>query len=75
MSSTYNDLFLKRAADNIDAIKAVAIFEEFSELKPAGEKGDEMVRYLADRLVEVDLLERAGDLLQEQVRHLRCKAC
>ena len=68
MSSTYNDLFLKRVADNIDAIKAVAIFEEFSELKPAGEKGDEMVRYLADRLVEVDLLERAGDLLQEQVR-------
>ena len=67
MSSTYNKLFLKGLADNIDAIKAVAIFEEFNELMPAGRNGDEMIRYLADRLVEVDLLERAGDLLEEQV--------
>ena len=32
------------------------------------ETGDDMIRKLADRLVSVDLLDRAGDLLNHQVR-------
>jgi len=36
---------------------------------PSGEAGDEIIRKLADRLVAVDLLDRAGELLNDQVRN------
>ena len=37
------------------------------ELTPIGRRGDEMIRRLADRLVAVDLLDQASELLQYQV--------
>jgi len=36
-------------------------------LTPIGRRGDEMIRRLSDRLVTVDLLDQAADLLQYQV--------
>ena len=39
------------------------------ELTPIGRRGDEMIRRLADRLVAVDLLDQAAELLQHQVDH------
>jgi hypothetical protein len=36
-------------------------------LTPIGRRGDEMIRRLADRLVSVDLLQQATDLLKHQV--------
>ncbi len=49
------------------AIDALALFYDFRELTPIGRRGDEMIRRLADRLVSVDLLDQAADLLQYQV--------
>ena len=43
------------------------MFYEFRELTPIGRRGDEMIRRLADRLVAVDLLDQAAELLQYQV--------
>ena len=45
------------------------MFYDFRELTPIGRRGDEMIRRLADRLVAVDLLDQAADLLQYQVDH------
>jgi len=45
----------------------LALFYDFRELTPIGRRGDEMIRRLADRLVSVDLLDQAADLLQYQV--------
>src|SRR3546814_15763190 len=39
------------------------------ELTPAGPEGDRIIAGLADRLVEVDLLDRAAELLEGQVRY------
>ena len=36
-------------------------------MTPIGRQGDEMVRLLAKRLVEVDLLDQATELLRHQV--------
>ena len=44
-----------------------AMFYEYRELTPIGRRGDEMIRRLADRLVAVDLLDQAAELLQYQV--------
>ena len=50
-------------------IDALALFYDFRELTPIGRRGDEMIRRLADRLVSVDLLDQAAELLQYQVDH------
>jgi hypothetical protein len=43
------------------------MFYEYRELTPIGRRGDEMIRRLADRLVAVDLLDQASELLQYQI--------
>ncbi len=67
MADTFNFLYLDNGADAIPPISAIALFDEFKELTPVGAKGDEMIRKLADRLVAVDLLDRAAELLKGQV--------
>lgn len=67
MSDTFNSLFLGDEAAELDPVKAIAIYNEFKELTPAGARGDEMIRNLVDRLVDVDLLDRAAELLSAQV--------
>jgi len=68
MSDTFNNLYLKNGADSMAPVTAIALYDEFRELTPAGRKGDEMIRKLADRLVKVDLLDQAAALLDNQVR-------
>ncbi|MFM7630852.1 MAG: hypothetical protein ACKO43_03455, partial [Alphaproteobacteria bacterium] len=68
MQSLFVDLYLKDKADTLPPLTALALLDEFRFLTPDDETGDEMIRKLADRLVSVDLLDRAGDLLNHQVR-------
>ncbi|GAB3125339.1 tetratricopeptide repeat protein [Novispirillum itersonii subsp. nipponicum] len=67
MRETFEKLFFDGAADALPPIRAIALYEEFRELTPAGPKGDEMIRRLADRLVGVDLLPQAAALLDRQI--------
>ena len=69
MSDAFTSLYLDDAADSLPPVMAIAIYDEFKELTPAGVQGDEMIRKLADRLVGVDLLDRALQLLTAQVRY------
>jgi len=66
-AATFEALFLTGKGDGLPAIDALALFYDFRELTPIGRRGDEMIRRLADRLVSVDLLDQAADLLQYQV--------
>jgi hypothetical protein len=66
---TFEALFLAGKGDALPAVDALALFYDFRELTPIGRRGDEMIRRLADRLVSVDLLDQAADLLQYQVDH------
>ena len=68
-AATFDSLFLAGKVDTFSAIDALALFYDFRELTPIGRRGDEMIRRLADRLVSVDLLDQAADLLQYQVDH------
>lgn len=63
----FTDLFLNGAADQLSDLDALSLYYDFRELTPAGAKGDEMIRNLARRLVQVDLLGQAADLLQYQI--------
>lgn len=65
--SQFEDLFLNGKADTMDPIAALGLFYDFRTLTPPGSLGDQMIRNLAQRLVKVDLLSQAADLLQYQV--------
>ena len=67
MADAFIQLYLEDAADTMKPVQAIALYEEFRELTPGGERGDEMIRKLADRLAAVDLLDRAAQLLTQQV--------
>lgn len=64
MAAVFEHLYLGGAADQLPPVAALALWEEFEELTPPGDKGREMIRRLAERLVAVDLLDRAASLLE-----------
>ncbi|HEV3500115.1 MAG TPA: tetratricopeptide repeat protein [Bradyrhizobium sp.] len=66
-AALFAQLFLGAKGDDLPAVDALGMFYEFRELTPIGRRGDEMIRRLADRLVAVDLLDQASELLQYQV--------
>jgi hypothetical protein len=69
MNGVFSSLFLDGKANDLPAIKALSLYYDFREMTPVGRRGDEMVRRLADKLVEVDLLDRAAELLSHQVEN------
>lgn len=69
LSSAFRALFLDGWADRMQPIQALALFYDFRDLTPIGADGDQMVRRLSDRLVAVDLLDQAAELLAYQVNN------
>lgn len=67
MAGLFEDLFLNGKADRMPPIQALALYFDFKELTPIGPKGDVMIRRLSDRLVAMDLLDQAAELLKHQV--------
>src|SRR5260221_860805 len=68
MRRAFNDLFLGDKADAMRPIDALALFYDFINLTPIGRDGDEMIRRLTERLVAIDLLAPAEQLLDHQVK-------
>lgn len=66
-SALFAQLYLSPKGEDMKPIDALGMFYEYRELTPIGRRGDEMIRRLAERLVAVDLLDQAADLLQYQV--------
>lgn len=68
MTDLFQQLYIAGEADRMPPLRALALYDEFRELTPAGGQGDLMIEKLADRLVKVDLLGRAAALLDHQVK-------
>ncbi|MCZ4280483.1 hypothetical protein O4H49_06825 [Kiloniella laminariae] len=69
MKEIFEGMYIEDGGSRIPPLSSIALYEEFKELTPLGEKGEMMIAKLADRLVDVDLLEQAGDLLADQVTY------
>jgi tetratricopeptide (TPR) repeat protein len=67
LNGAFRTLFLDGLADGMQPIQAVGLFYDFQDLTPIGADGDQMVRNLVRRLVDVDLLDEAAKLLKYQV--------
>lgn len=66
-AASFQELFLSGKADALPPVEALGLFYDYRDLTPIGRLGDEMIRKLADRLIAVDLLDQAAELLQHQV--------
>ena len=67
MRGAFVNLFLKGGADKMKPVDSLALFYDNLDLTPIGPDGDEMIRRMSDRLVAVDLLAPAANLLAYQV--------
>ncbi|MBU1176590.1 MAG: hypothetical protein KKH72_14400 [Alphaproteobacteria bacterium] len=63
----FADLYLNGQADAMQPVEALTLYYDYREFTPPGARGDEMVRNLARRLVKVDLLSQAAELLDYQI--------
>jgi predicted negative regulator of RcsB-dependent stress response len=68
-SVLFEQIYNGARGDDLPPVEALAMFYEYRDLTPIGRRGDEMIRRLADRLVGVDLLDQASELLQYQIDH------
>jgi tetratricopeptide (TPR) repeat protein len=66
LNAAFKGLFLDGLADGLEPVQALALFYDFKELAPIGADGDLMVRKIVRRLVDVDLLSQAAELLKYQ---------
>ena len=66
---SFADLYLNGEADAMQPVEALTLYYDFREFTPPGARGDEMVRNLARRLVKVDLLSQAAELLNYQINN------
>jgi predicted negative regulator of RcsB-dependent stress response len=66
-SALFEQIYNGAKGDDLQPVEALAMFYEFRDLTPIGRRGDEMIRRLADRLVGIDLLDQASQLLQYQI--------
>ncbi|MGF1631448.1 MAG: tetratricopeptide repeat protein [Kiloniellaceae bacterium] len=69
MREIFTTIYQEPGDPGVPPLRALALYQEFMELTPVGPAGDKMIAGLADRLVEVDLLGRAAELLEGQVRY------
>lgn len=63
----FSELFLDGVADSLGPVDALGLYYDFRQLTPPGARGDEMIRNLARRLVRMDLLDQAAELLEYQL--------
>lgn len=63
----FAELFSGSGLGKLPRIEALALFYDFKEFLPIGRRGDEITRLLADRLVELDLLDQASEILKYQM--------
>lgn len=68
LTEAFSDIFTSGIAEAMTPLQALALYDEFRELTPVGAAGDKIIEALADRLVKVDLLDRAARLLDRQVK-------
>ena len=54
-------------AEGLSNLDAVALFMEFREFMPVGHRGDDLIRKYIERLIDLDLVPQATELLRYQI--------
>lgn len=68
MVKIFHTIFLNSANKN-DDFESVALFYEFKDLIPIGNAGDEIVLAMIKKMIKLDLIDQAIELLEHQVKY------
>ncbi len=68
MKKYFVKLFDKGLAYELEPFDALALFFEFRELTPIGDKGDSIIQQLVEHFINTDLLDNATAILYHQVK-------
>ncbi len=69
MGELFEHIFLDGLDKDMKPLDALSLFYEFREMTPLGDKGDKIIQQLANRLAAIDLLDRATQLLDNQIKY------
>lgn len=67
MTARFASLLALDNKEPLDPIDAVTLFAEFREFLPVGKRADDLIRAYIERLVDLDLLPQATELLRYQI--------
>jgi len=70
MADAYKTIFIGEKFDETDPMVAVAVYDEFKELTPIGEKGNMLIDRLADKLMSISMMSRATNVLKDKMDRL-----
>lgn len=70
MSQTFRDVFLSDLGKDLSPLEALTVYQQYRQtLMPSGNDGISVTRNLAERLTAIDLMDQAGDLLEDIARN------
>jgi len=69
MSRLFKDIFLTDLGTQLSPLEALGLYTDFKNLIPDGEEGNGVRRNLAERLVDIDLLDPAAVLLGDLIKN------
>ncbi len=69
LTDAFEAVLLGKKAATLSPLQTVALYDEFRELTPLGARGDALIGAVAEKMIELDLLDRAAELLDTQVRY------
>jgi len=69
MAAVFHDAFLGDLSSGMTPLDSLTLYQQYRTLIPTGADGDALIRSLAERLVQVDLLDQAGNLLEDMVKN------
>jgi tetratricopeptide (TPR) repeat protein len=70
MADAYKSIFIGKKFEETDPMVAVTVYDEFKELTPIGAEGNEIIDRLADKLMSVNLMSRATNVLNDKMNRL-----
>jgi hypothetical protein len=66
MTQTFRDVFLGELGKKLSPVEALTLYQQYrNTLMPSGDDGIAVTRNLAERLAAIDLMDQAGDLLED----------
>ncbi len=70
MFTLMHSLFVSGDAEAMTPLEALGLYYEFEDSAPSGAEGGRIVEGLANKLIAIDLLDRAAALLEKQIGKL-----
>jgi len=69
MTRTFKDIYTTDMGASLSPIDSLTLFTDYKSFIPAGEDGNAVRRNLAERLIDIDLLDQACKLLEDMIKN------